>query len=347
MVAWALLIPSAGSGAQAQECSQPSPDGCPVTPGEPVRAALASPDEVHMWLLEVPSVGDIRAVLTDLSADYDLHVFAGDGSPVGGSVNEGTEDDRVGLQAAQPGVYALYVNSPRGEVAEASYTLLVQLDLASASAPTGPWKLLRADDFSDPARGLFLDRQQGTSRTTFSSGATYQYNWEYGYQDGSLVARVRGPYPTNPDGAWVGVWAPAADKVWEDFAVEVKARATRSAAASGYTIIYLAPPDHRYEYQVRAGDAVYSIWSAEDNRTLAIGRTGAANRGSEENHLRLEVRGDTMTIFLNGQLIDRAQHSGLAARDGALVLASNLRGLDPDVDLEVRFTDFKVLAWQP
>lgn len=58
----------------------------------------------------------------------------------------------------------------------------------------------------------------------------------------------------------------------------------------------------------------------------------------------MEVRGNTMRVFINGVEAERAQHEGLARRGGVLRLGVSMYGPPDDGDVEVRFTDFKVYA---
>lgn len=357
----------AAYGLRAQECVQPSVDGCPLEIGQRASAVLADGTDVHTWLLQLRTRGDLVVALTDLLVDYDVHLYGPDGELVEESLNEGPEDEVVLIPDLPPGEYRIYVNSGRGEAAPIPYSLLAMGPVApggeAASQPvavpdgqqlaptaeptTRPGQtLLRFDDFSDPAKGLFLDNQRGTNRITFRDGVSHQYEWEYSYAEGGLLARIRGPYPENPDRAHLGYSAAAADRVIEDFAVEVRASATKSPSAAQIALRYVLPgtPQVLYEFGARPGDSGYHIWLNSPQRVLVSGRSSAINRGYEENHLRMEVRGDTMRVFANGRLIDEARHEGIATRSGRFHLIWAMWGAPEDGDVEVRFTDFRVYA---
>lgn len=83
--------------------------------------------------------------------------------------------------------------------------------------------------FSDPARGLCQNNQQGTLRVTVN-GTPVDDQSSFGYQNGALVVRLAGTYPENAstDQPPFGRSIPATDKVFEDVAVEVRGRLTKS-----------------------------------------------------------------------------------------------------------------------
>ena len=59
----------------------------------------------------------------------------------------------------------------------------------------GTVRILSMDDFSDPARGLFQNRQRGIARVTLANGAPHPYQWDYAYASGALVAHIKGMFP--------------------------------------------------------------------------------------------------------------------------------------------------------
>ena len=311
---------------------------------------LADPGQVDAWLLRVPIAGDLRVTLMNLPEDYDLHVFTREGAPVVESLNEGTEDDTLQVQGAEPGEYLAYVNSARGGTSPAPYTLLAQFSAAAPQvlAAPSPGRLLSSDDFSDPARGLFLNNQRGTGRLTVSPGATHPFDWDYAYAGGALIGHVRGPYPES--GYWFGREVePADSRMFGDFAVEARARATRSPDEAEYAVGYDPTPSSAYRFLVTPGVQRYRVHWLQERRNLAVGRSSAVNPGAGENLLRIEVRGDTLRCFINGQEVDRVQHVGLAARGGSVRIGFYALSGGPlvDGDVEVRFTEFRVYSLDP
>jgi hypothetical protein len=73
-----------------------------------------------------------------------------------------------------------------------------------------------------------------------------------------------------------------------------------------------------------------------------MGRSPAIHRGYDENRLRLEVRGDTMRMFVNGEELGQARDDEVALRGGRVELIWDMSGPPEDGDVEVRFTNFKV-----
>jgi len=353
VLALALVLPAGQTRAQPGDCIQPSVEGCPVEFGQPVTGVLADPGQVHTWLLTVPTAGDLRVALTNLPEDYDLHVFTKAGAPVVESLNEGTEDDTLQVQGAEPGEYLAYVNSARGGTSPAPYTLLAQLSAAAPQvlAAPSPGRLLSSDDFSGPARGLFLNNQRGVSRASGpASGSTHQWEWDYGYADGALVTHIRGAWDEPGTLTFGNDAEPADSRMFGDFAVEARARATRSIDNAEYALTYVTAANTSYSWRVAPGRQQYRLRRGDQNgnQNLAVGRSTAVNRGNEENLLRIEVRGDTMGGFINGREVDRVQREELATRGGAVRIGFYaMSGPLADGDVEARFTEYRVYALEP
>ena len=250
------------------------------------------------------------------------------------------------------------VEPPSGQ----SLSPTVGAPATGADQDAAPGKLLRSDDFSDPARGLFQDNRQGIDRLTFSDGTSAQYRWEYGYAEKALVALIKGPYPKNPDQDVLDWGANAAGKILDDFAVEVRAKAVKSPSQVRYGLEYWFPDPARmpgsqaggyrlftdiYRFFVDPGVGRYGIRWEKENRSLASGRTRALESDSGENLLRVEVRGDTMRVFINGDEIERVQHDGLARRGGEIRLHFGMVGPSAGDEVEIRFWDFNVYSLDP
>lgn len=120
----------AGVAPTFQSCTQPARTGCPVEVGRPVEAVLDDAGRVHTWRLRAPpSGGALRVVLTNLPADYDLHLQGPDGRIVGESANEGTQDDVVEVSGIASGDLLIYVdlNPSRSVTSPSPYQLVVTL----------------------------------------------------------------------------------------------------------------------------------------------------------------------------------------------------------------------------
>lgn len=214
------------------------------------------------------------------------------------------------------------------------------------AGPTDAWKQISADDFSNPARGFFQDQQGGSGEETFGSGNTIDYRWGAGYEKGEFVGRVGtsardswGPFADNRA-------AEATEKIVDDdFAVEVRARATKSPAEGGYGLRYIYGSEtERYLLYLRPGTGQYQVWWTPGQISLASGLSDAMSRGGDENLLRMEVRGDTMRFYVNGREVDRVQHEGLLRRPGKVALAWVMDRPPTEGEMEVHFRDFKLFS---
>jgi hypothetical protein len=205
-------------------------------------------------------------------------------------------------------------------------------------------RLLRSDDFSDPARGLFADNQRLTGRAVGAGGQEFQY--DYGYRNGSLVGKILGPYPDGVENVVLTAFAPATGLVPGDFAVEVTARAASSPNAAGYGIQIIAAREALYTLEVRPSDGFYRLFPqiAQPRRAPLSGRSPAIARGPQDNQLRLEARGDTVIVYANGQELGQVQDERLAGRPVGVRLAWTMYRPPAAGDLEVRFRDFKIFS---
>ncbi len=222
---------------------------------------------------------------------------------------------------------------------------------ASQAASPGPaasqQSLLGSDDFADPAKGLFQNNQQGTARIGLpGGGGPHAYQWEYGYLDRSLVARIKGPYPPNQEQALLSWNAPALEKLSGDFAAEVRARATKSAAQARYGLSYTPSAGDMYVFSVAPEVGSFGVVfnQQQQRHALVQARTGALKRGDEENLLRMEIRGATMQVVINGRQVDSVGDEGLGRRGGTLNLNFSMQGPPADGEVEVRFTEFKLFS---
>jgi hypothetical protein len=206
-----------------------------------------------------------------------------------------------------------------------------------AVAP-GPGRLLYSDDFSNPAAGLFLNQQSGTG--TLPSDRTTAH-WDYVYQDGALVAHVGAP--SQPlSGRLIGGSARSANRLMGDFAFELRASATRSAATAVYGLRYF-PGSREFGFGAQPGQKSYQFWELFQPPLRAV-RSGAVAPDDQENYLRMEVRGTAVRLFINGQVVDDLQDDAFGARPASVGLFFDTSGSPLDAAVEIRYTDFKVYA---
>jgi hypothetical protein len=152
----AVLWRDPASDARAQEiCTQPLDTGCPMQIDIPVTAALNDPTTTHNWLLNVIVQFDLRIVLTNLPADYQLWVYGPDNSLLALSNNPGTEDEVVNVGFIGVGYYWIVIDSPSGESSDAPYTLNATT-VAPVSAPTAVGTPAGLDPYGTPIPRVIL-----------------------------------------------------------------------------------------------------------------------------------------------------------------------------------------------
>lgn len=193
-----------------------------------------------------------------------------------------------------------------------------------------------------------MDNLRGVERGTFSDGTAFDYHWESRYGDGALIVRVTGPSPQGPEVARPHQGVAAADRVFGDFAAEVRARATVSVERARYGIDYVLSADDRYRLEIAPANQTYGISLGPLRRNfMASDRSSAVSQGEVENHLRVEVRGRTLTAFVNGVEVDRGEHEGLGRRGGSIELVVGLYRPAEEAAVEVHFSNFRVYSLDP
>ncbi|HVA23802.1 MAG TPA: hypothetical protein VMW62_05360 [Chloroflexota bacterium] len=206
-----------------------------------------------------------------------------------------------------------------------------------SSAPASG-RLLYADDFSNPAKGLFLDHQKGKASLPADRASAA---WDYAYQGGELVAHV-GPPSLPLAGRVIGGSARALNRVTGDFAFEVRARATRSPANAVYGLRYF-PGSREFGFGIRPGQKSYQFWEIFRPPLLAAQTTAIAPDESD-NVLRLEVHGNTLRLFANGQMLDSVQDDAFTARPASVGLFFDTAAAPTGESVEMRYSDFKVYS---
>lgn len=211
----------------------------------------------------------------------------------------------------------------------------------------GPGRLIFSDDFADPTKGQFRDKLVNTVRATLPNGAAVQYPWEAGYIDGGYVTRIKGPYPDNPQRVPFLVNIDSANRVQGDFAVEVTARTLKSSAEVRYGLICDLGPDNFLVFAMNANDGTYVAATGnrgDIRRSLTSGRASSVRPANQDNVMRLEVRGEALRLFVNGQELAPARLPSRSREASLLGLQFGMLGPLADGDLEVRFDDYKVFA---
>jgi|SRR5581483_2203803 len=208
---------------------------------------------------------------------------------------------------------------------------------ATASSSSSP-RLLYADDFSNPLTGLFLDHQVGLATLPSDRASA---SWDYSYQDGALVAHV-GPPSLLLNGRLIGSSARAANRLTGDFAFEVRARATKSAGQTMFGLRYF-PGTREFGFGIAPETRGYRFYELFQPPMVSA-RSDAIVSGDQENMLRLEVRGSSLRLFVNGQRIDDLKDEAFGARPASVGVFFDVSGPPDDGQAEVRYNDFKVYS---
>jgi hypothetical protein len=219
---------------------------------------------------------------------------------------------------------------------------------STISQPSEATGVLRADDFSDPARGLFPNDQRGVGRVIAEGGTQFEYRWSFTYRDGALVGRLTGAPPE-------GVRSPfgralmAVDKLFDDFAVEVRGTIASSSEQTRFGVRYLPTASLSISFMLLPGATRYVVTHGlnQQLQTLSSGRSLALQPPDQDNLLRVEIRGDTARMFVNGQETARVQHEALARRGGLIGLIVVTVPPLENKAAEVRFRDFTELSLAP
>ena len=221
----------------------------------------------------------------------------------------------------------------------AGRALLARLDNGGGpSSKPIAGRVLYADDFSSPAKGMFLDHQQGNARLP---GDNASARWDYGYANGELVAHVSPP-SVPLAGRVIGGAARALNRVTGDFAVEVRARAASPAANAVYGIRFWPGP-REFAFGIEPSQKRYMLWEIFRPALLAAASPAVAPDGAD-NLLRLEARGSGVRLFADGQLLDSFQDDALGVRPAEVGLFFDSVAPPAGDSVEVRYTAFRVFS---
>ena len=212
----------------------------------------------------------------------------------------------------------------------------------SAAASPGAGELVLADSLANPASAVFPREQSGTGQATFSNGDSATYPWDFAYMYSAIVAHVLGPYPANPDSAWLAASATLDQSPPHDFAVQVRARVTRSPEASAFGLGFESDSAAQYLFYVTPADQTFRLQLPQGQGAPVSGRTAWILPPTQPNLLRLEMRGGNLRILINGHELVREAPPGLAARqDGKVSLRWAMTTAPSDGgSVEVRFAQF-------
>ena len=206
-------------------------------------------------------------------------------------------------------------------------------------------RLLYADAFTDPARGLFAHDLQGIGRITGDGSTPLDFQGNYAYQNGALVARLVGDHPGG-DRAVFGRTLLANERLASDFAVEIRARLTGSPNATRFGLQYFPTSAEFFTFTLFPANTGYSVsrTAGQQSQSLATGRAPAMRPPGEDNLLRIQVQGDAARVLVNGREVALARHESLGKRNGQIGIIIAANDVLANRTAEVEFRDFKVFA---
>ncbi len=216
----------------------------------------------------------------------------------------------------------------------------------SPSATSVAGNLLLADSLAAPAAAAFVRDQSGTSVAEFSDGTSATYLWDSAYMYSAIVAHVLGPYPPNPDHAWLGAGVSLEHALPQDFAIQVRGRVTRSPESSAFGVAVEPTPGQVYQFDVLPADRSYRLELPHGQSPMVAGQSSWILPPSQPNLLRFEFRGDGLRVLANGHELARAALPSPSDYPSARIsLRWALTGPPSQGNsLEVRFAQFALYA---
>jgi len=216
----------------------------------------------------------------------------------------------------------------------------------SPSATSVAGDLVLADSLANPADAAFVRDQSGTTVAGFSDGTSATYLWDSAYMYSAIVAHVLGPYPANPDHAWLGAGVSLEHALPQDFAIQVRGRVTRSPESSAFGLAVEPAAGQVYEFDVLPADRSYRLALPQGQAPMVEGQSSWILPPSQPNLLRFEVRGDGLRVLANGHELARAAPPSPSDHQPArLSLRWALTGPPSQGNsVEVRFAQFALYA---
>jgi hypothetical protein len=104
-----------------------------------VQGFISSAEDIDAYVIQVSVPALLKARLSNLASDYDLHVVDVTSEIIRESIAEGTESEAIELQVDSAGTYFVYVNSGRGGYSENQpYDLYLELIGPSGALTSEP-----------------------------------------------------------------------------------------------------------------------------------------------------------------------------------------------------------------
>ncbi|MBM2812879.1 MAG: hypothetical protein HW416_3638, partial [Chloroflexi bacterium] len=294
---------------------------------------LGDPEGAHLWSIDVPSVGDLRVVMSDLPADYRIYLYGPDRSLVGLSDNPGRTDEVVEVGDAAAGRYQLVVDSPRGEAAGSPYQLTWSWsgEAANPAVAAAPTAVVAAPGVVPAARTVILtDNFDNVDagrlpRTVQDTGGDFVG----GYEGGAYIIRKVTSIPNR-------VWAIRVPVPASDGALEIDVRIvgdTDGRHVSLYCRSSGAGANRKwYRFIVNVDRGTVQLIRTEGTASNSIGPVTPSdriNRGNSANRLGLSCVGDRIVGTINGEEVAVAHDSHFTEGTFGFAGGSNISGPFP------------------
>ncbi len=193
---------------------------------------------------------------------------------------------------ASPTIFAQNTPAP----AEVITTIIepTTAEIVSTSVPTmdviptaAPANVIFADDFSDPASGW--DRVD-------------EANYFTDYYNGSYRIIINTDMSDS--------WANPDDNLFTDTRIEVDAAKNAGPDDNDFGVICRYQGMDQFYYAVISSDGYYGVTKVTSESSDLLGSTElqaseSINQGSATNHIRFDCVGDTLTLYVNGQQVDK------------------------------------------
>lgn len=196
----------------------------------------------------------------------------------------------------------------------------LSLNVLSTRSPANDPNVLFFDDFSDPTSG-------------WDTMDTADYYSDY-YQDSYRMTVLSG---------MSDVWANPDHKEFGDVHVEVDATKNGGPDDNDFGLICRYQSSAEYYYAVISSDGFYGILKVTNDATTQLGFTelqpsNAIHQGSSSNQVRFDCIGNVLSLYVNGQEIDRQTDSTYTSGNVGLIA-----GTYDTPGTDILFDNFKVL----
>jgi hypothetical protein len=196
---------------------------------------------------------------------------------------------------------------------------LLVIILAACTPQPQSGDVLLVDDFSNP-----------------ESGFTRQADAD------AIMDYVDGQYQIQLFTPNINVWASIEQKI-TDSVIEVNAHTAAGSDNNLYGVICRREDDSNFYFFAISADGYYAIGKLKESEIVLLGtgvfeKSDIIKMGQEQNHIRAECNGQTLTLIVNGTQLLQTNDADFT--EGGIGLIAGTFG---DPETEVRFDDLLVL----